>query len=88
MTFYSHFTKFTQGEKGTEVEGGNVKQVIDNLVEKYGDGFRSRLLSEDGQPREFVRIFLNGKDIRLVGNLEASTAPEDQILIVPAVAGG
>ena len=88
VTFYSHFTKFTHGEKETEVEAGNIRQVIDGLAAKYGDAFRSRLLNEDGAPKEFVRIFLNDKDIRLVGNLDAPTGPNDQLLIIPAIAGG
>jgi molybdopterin converting factor small subunit len=88
VTFYSHFTKFTRGEKETQVEAKNVRQAIDGLVSKYGDSFRSRLLREDGAPKEFVRIFLNDKDIRLLGNLEAATGPDDHLLIVPAVAGG
>jgi molybdopterin converting factor small subunit len=88
VTFYSHFTKFTRGEKEAEVEGNNVRQAIDALVTKYGEAFRSRLLREDGEPKEFVRIFLNDKDIRLIGNLEAATGPDDHLLIVPAVAGG
>ena len=88
MTFYSHFSKFAQGDKHADVEGANVRQIIEALVQKYGEGLRSRLLEDDGEPREFVRIFLNNKDIRLVGNLEAPTGAEDQILIVPAVAGG
>ena len=88
VTFFSHFTKFTQGDKQADVPAANVRQVIDGLALKYGEGFRSRLLREDGEPKDFVRIFLNGKDIRLVGNLEAATGPDDQLLIVPAVAGG
>ena len=88
ITFYSHFTKFTHGDKETEVVAGNIRQIIDGLAAKYGDAFRNRLLDEDGVPKEFVRIFLNDKDIRLVGNLDAPTGPNDQLLIVPAIAGG
>ena len=88
VTFYSHFTKFTRGEKETEIAGANVSQVIDGLVLKYGDTFRTRLLNDGGGLKEFVHVFLNNKDIRLIGNLDAATLPDDQLLFVPAVAGG
>ena len=88
VTFYSHFTRFTRGDKETEVSAGNVRQVIEALAQKYGEAFRSRIIGPDGEPKEFVRIFLNEKDIRLAGNLETPTGPDDRLLIVPAVAGG
>ena len=88
VTFYSHFTKFTNGDKETEVAAANVRQAIENLVAKYGDAFSARLLKENGELKEFVRVFLNNKDIRLIGNLDATTQPGDQLLFVPAVAGG
>jgi len=88
VTFYSHFTRFTHGDKETRVEADSVRRTIDDLARQYGDEFRSRLLKENGEPKEFVRIFLNDRDIRLLGNLEARTGPEDQLLFVPAVAGG
>lgn len=88
MTFYSHFTKFTRGDRETEIVAANVRQAIDGLVSIYGDGFRRRLFKDNGEPKEFIHIFLNNRDIRLMGNLEAETGPDDQLLFVPAVAGG
>ncbi len=80
--------KFTHGDKETEIVASSVKQAIDGLVLRYGDSFRSRLLKDNGDLKEFVRVFLNNKDIRLIGNLEAETRSDDQLLFVPAVAGG
>ena len=88
MTFYSHFTKFTRGDRETEIVAANVRQAIDGLVSIYGDGFRQRLFKDNGEPKEFIHIFLNNRDIRLIGNLEAEIGPDDQLLFVPAVAGG
>ena len=88
VTFYSHFTRFTKGERETAVEATTVRQAVESLARMYGDEFRLRLLKENGEPKEFVRIFLNDRDIRYLGNLEATTGPNDQLLFVPAVAGG
>lgn len=88
VAFYSHFTRFTKGEKETLVKAEDVREAIASLVVKYGEEFSSRVLKTNGEPREFVRIFLNNKDIRFLGNLDAKTLPEDEVLIVPAAAGG
>ena len=88
VTFYSHFSRFTHGDRETKVDGVDVKEIISNLVQRYGQDFSTRLLKENGEPKEFVRIFLNDRDIRLIGNLGARTGPEDKIFFVPAVAGG
>lgn len=65
-----------------------MRQAIEGLALKYGDGFRRGLLKDNGELKEFVRLFVNNKDTRLIGNLEADTRPEDELLFVPAVAGG
>ena len=88
VVFYSHFARFTRGDRETIVEGVDVKDTIDHLVQSYGTEFASRLLDDLGNPKEFVRIFVNDKDIRLLGNLDARTAPGDEVLIVPAITGG
>ena len=88
VTFYSHFARFTNGDRETKVDGVDVRSTISNLVQRYGHDFSARLLKENGEPKEFVRIFLNDRDIRLIGNLDAKTGPEDRVLFVPAVAGG
>ncbi len=88
VIFYSHFTRFTHDEKQTNVDAENVRQTIDRLVDRYGEDFRKKFVKESGELREFVRIFLNDKDIRFAGNLDAQTTPDDEVLVVPAVAGG
>jgi molybdopterin converting factor small subunit len=88
VTFYSHFTRFTRGEKEAKVDADDVRQTIGRLVERYGEEFRGKFVKENGELREFVRIFLNDKDVRFIGNLDAKTGEDDEVLVVPAVAGG
>ena len=70
-----------------EVEASDVRRAIDQLEAKF-PGFRTRLLDSDGQPRQFVNLFLNDEDIRLGAGLDSPVAAGDEIAIVPAVAGG
>ena len=61
--------------------------AIDHLDQKH-PGFKNRLLDEQGEPRQFVNIYLNDEDIRLGRGLGSAVKESDEISIVPAVAGG
>jgi molybdopterin synthase sulfur carrier subunit len=69
------------------VEAGDLRGAIEALDSRY-PGFKDRLLDQDGQPRQFVNIYLNDQDIRLGKGLDVQLQQTDEISIVPAVAGG
>jgi len=75
------------GESTVNVEAADLRGAIERLDEKH-PGFKSRLLDERGEPRQFVNIYLNDEDIRLGQGLGSRLAESDEIAIVPAVAGG
>ena len=75
------------GESTVNVEAGDLRGAIERLEEKH-PGFKNRLLDEQGEPRQFVNIYLNDEDIRLGDGLGARLQESDEISIVPAVAGG
>jgi molybdopterin synthase sulfur carrier subunit len=49
---------------------------------------RERLLDDSGELRHFVNIYLNGEDVRYLDGLNSSVEENDELSIVPAVAGG
>lgn len=69
------------------VDAGDLRSAIEQLDARF-PGFKRRLLDEDGQPRQFVNLFLNDEDVRLGQGLDAPLMDSDEIAIVPAVAGG
>lgn len=75
------------GEATVTVEADDVRSAIDQLDARF-PGFKGRLLDEDGQPRQFVNLFLNDEDVRLGQGLDSRVQDADEIAIVPAVAGG
>jgi molybdopterin synthase sulfur carrier subunit len=79
--------RLSQGATTVEVEAGDLRAAIDALESRY-PGFKDRLLDAQGQPRQFVNIYLNDEDIRLGNGLDAPLKDSDEISIVPAVAGG
>ncbi len=75
------------GEATVTVDAGNLRSAIEQLDARF-PGFKGRLLDEEGQPRQFVNLFLNDEDVRLGEGLDVPVTDSDEIAIVPAVAGG
>jgi molybdopterin synthase sulfur carrier subunit len=79
--------RLTAGESVVEVDGATVAEALDALETKY-PGFRERIYDQDGKLRQFVNIYKNDEDIRFGSGLETELSQEDDLSIVPAVAGG
>ena len=76
----------TGNEAETEVEGASVGEALDALFDRY-DGLRDRI-TEDGELRRFVNVYVGGEDIRFGSGLDTPVQEGDEITILPAVAGG
>jgi len=76
----------TGGEEQVNADGATVHAVIDDL-EKRHPGLRDRLLDEKGV-RRFVNIYVGDEDIRFLDGLETKLKGNEEISIVPAIAGG
>lgn len=76
------------GEKTVELDASTLKEVIDKLTERYGEKFENRIYESKGKIRRFINIYINGKDIRFLNNLETQLNEDDIISIIPAVGGG
>lgn len=75
------------GESTVTVEAQDLRTAIDELDFRF-PGFKGRLLDDEGQPRQFVNLFLNEEDVRQGQGLSSPVGEKDEIAIVPAVAGG
>ena len=51
-------------------------------------GARDRVLTERGEVRPHINIFVDGENIRYAGGLAAPVREHAEIMIVPAVSGG
>lgn len=81
--------EFTAGRSTVKVEhsGGTLYQALCALCAQY-PGIRDRVLTEQGQVRQHVNIFIGNEDIRYTGGLASPVSEGSQISIVPAVSGG
>jgi len=77
---------YTGGEKTVAAEGGTLTELIDNLDANH-PGLKDRLL-DGADLRRFVNVYINDEDVRFIGGLEATLADGDQVVVLPAVAGG
>ncbi len=77
---------YTDGAKAVDAQGGSLSALIDDL-EAHHPGLKERLV-ENGDLRRFVNVYINDEDVRFIGGLEAELSDGDQVVVLPAVAGG
>jgi molybdopterin synthase sulfur carrier subunit len=79
--------KLTNELEVIEAAGATIAEVLEN-VEKAFPGLKERICDENGQVRRFVNVFVNDEDIRFLKESATPVKEEDEISIVPAIAGG
>lgn len=79
--------KLTNGKDEVSAEGKNIKELIED-IEKHYPGLKERICEGDGKLRRFVNVYLNDEDIRFKNNMDTELKADDEISIIPAIAGG
>lgn len=79
--------KLTEGKDVITLEAQTVKEAIEKLLATYPE-LEKRIKDENGKIREFLNIYVNNEDIRFMNNLETALKDGDQIVLLPAIAGG
>jgi molybdopterin converting factor small subunit len=79
----------TDGQSHVDVEtsGGTLKDALEALFAAY-PGIRDRVLTERGEIREHVNVFVGKSEARSTGGLAATLANGMEISIIPAISGG
>ena len=81
---------YTGDRKSVEATGTSLSALIDDL-ESHHPGIKDRLVeTKDGAVdlRRFVNVYVNDEDVRFLGGLDAEVSDGDQVVVLPAVAGG
>lgn len=80
---------FTEGASKVplEVSVTTVEEALGALWARY-PGVRDRVVTEHGEVREYVNIFVGDENIRDTGGLATPVRDGCEIMIVPSVAGG
>lgn len=82
-------TDFTNGRSAITLESSppTVGQALAQLWQMY-PGLRDRVLTEQGQVRMHVNVFLEDENIRRKELLETQLPENSEITILPSVSGG
>lgn len=83
----SPLQKLTKDKAEIEAEGRSVKELINNIEEKF-PGIRERICDDSGKVRKFINIYVNEEDIRFLKQDETTLKDGDEVSIIPAIAGG
>ena len=80
---------FSDGRSDVELKGpaGTVSDALQALWVAC-PGMRDRVVTEQGQVREHINIFVGKENIRYTGGLATPVSAGSEISIVPAISGG
>jgi sulfur-carrier protein len=75
------------GAKSIEVDGDSIRTVVSGLVERH-PALGGQLLTDDGDLNRFVNVYVNGQDVRYLSGLDTPVTADDEVRLLPAMAGG
>ncbi len=82
---------YTGGAKAVDASGDTLAALLDDLETNH-PGIKERLVdpspSGEDELRRFVNVYINDEDVRFLGSLSAPLSDGDQVVVLPAVAGG
>ena len=69
-------------------ENSTVRDIIKELIINLGVEFKNIIFDSTGFLNKYILLSLNGKDIRHYNDLETILQDGDEIIFLPAIAGG
>jgi molybdopterin converting factor small subunit len=79
--------RFTDNERSVEVPGATVAAALQAFEERYPQAL-GQIYDEGGGLKSFVAIFVNDTDIRSLAGKDTPLRENDELHIIPAIAGG
>jgi sulfur-carrier protein len=79
--------RLSDGQRKITADGATVGDAVAAISSRF-PALRSRLVDETGNPYPFITYYLNDEDIRLHGGFAARVSDGDDVVVIPAVAGG
>ncbi len=80
--------QYTGNNDTIELEAGrSIAAVLNDACELHPN-LRAKILDQSGLLQKYVNLYLNQANIASTGGLETIVKDGDEIIVVPAVAGG
>lgn len=77
----------TGGSKKVDVGGETVLEALRAHTEENGPELEENVL-EDDEIKEYINVYVNGKDVRDREGVDTPVEDDDEIRIIPAASGG
>ncbi|MEO1523868.1 MAG: MoaD/ThiS family protein [Planctomycetota bacterium] len=81
------FRKHTDGQAEISFAATSVREALDQLVERFPE-LEASLFDESRSVASFVNVFVNEENIRDLNQESTALGESDEVLLVPAIAGG
>ena len=88
VVFPSIIAKVTNGEREVSLSASTLNEALSQLVTRYGDPFKERILDSSGKPKRFLNFYVNGKNVRFIAYLNTTLSDTDELTILPSASGG
>ena len=74
------------GERQVPAEGGTVRELLDDLMDRFPALRRQLVRDDDLAP--FVNVYVEGEDVRTLDGLDTQVEHGNTVILLPAMAGG
>ncbi|KKN04504.1 hypothetical protein LCGC14_1096690 [marine sediment metagenome] len=90
ISFLSLLTDITEVEETIlSIDDESViRDVLEQLATKFGSKFEEMIYKTSKNLSQYVLITINGRDIRQFNGLDTKIQINDEIALIPAIAGG
>lgn len=79
--------QFAGGTDELDIAGATVQSVLDGLAAQYPE-LKKHLFNDKGELRHFVNLYKGSEDTRSLQGMETEVGEDDELSIVPSIAGG
>lgn len=79
--------KITNGQTRVEAEADSIGSLLDSLETRF-PGLKGQLVDAQGNLHRFVNVYVNNREVEDLQGLETPLAEEDEVALIPAMAGG
>jgi MoaD family protein len=74
-------------QKRVEVDGSTVGEALESLLVQF-PALREQVFTGEGSLNRFVNVYVNGRDVRYEQELATPVNANDEVILLPAMAGG
>ena len=79
--------KATNNQSSVATAAAKLSDAFAELEHSF-PGLREQLYDADGRIKKYINVFVNGNDVGALQGLDTRLGEQDEVFVVPAMAGG